>query len=224
LIEENGGDPGLEPAASAVTVSGIHVFNDLGARGRPSKSPEVHVGQPYCVSQRVSRFGDFFLATNFCPAWLFFGRVVTDLNRITGKTMLRRMGGRGNDIREIKKSEQTQDLNGGQVLGRFANGEPAIVEKSYGKGKAILAGTFLGLSYERLHAASTKSLLLSVAKAAGALSSVEVTGPGTSEVEIRRLLAFAGKFWAPAPWLLGTTAILDCFSANTQKQSSSDCF
>lgn len=84
--------------------------------------------------------------------------------------------------------EELEPLAGAHVLGRFTNGGPAIVEKSYGKGKAILVGSFLGLSYEREHADSTKSLLLSFAKAAGASSEVEVSGPATSEVEVRRLV------------------------------------
>lgn len=52
----------------------------------------------------------------------------------------------------------------------------------------MLAGSFLGLSYDREHADPTKSLLLSLAKAAGVSSEVEVSGPGTLEVEVRRLV------------------------------------
>ena len=85
--------------------------------------------------------------------------------------------------------EELEPAGGARVLGRFADGQAAIVERSYGKGKAVLVGSFLGLSYEREHADSTKSLLLSLAKAAGVSSEVEVSGPGASEVELRRLVS-----------------------------------
>ena len=52
-----------------------------------------------------------------------------------------------------------------------------------------MVGSFLGLSYEREHAVPTKSLLLSFAKAAGVSSELEVSGPGASEVELRRLVS-----------------------------------
>ena len=85
--------------------------------------------------------------------------------------------------------EELEPLAGGQVLARFANGQPAMVEKTYGKGKAILAGTFLSLSYEREHDPSTGRLLRSLARAAGVRADVKVSGAGTSEVEVRRLVS-----------------------------------
>ncbi len=86
-------------------------------------------------------------------------------------------------------AEGLDPLPGARVLARFSDGEAAIVQNAVGKGKAILFGSFLALSYEREHDASTKRLLLSLAQATGVTPEVEVSGPGTSEIEVRRLLA-----------------------------------
>jgi uncharacterized membrane protein len=83
--------------------------------------------------------------------------------------------------------EQLQPLGGGNVLARFADGSPAIVEKTAGKGKAVLIGSFLGLAYHEQHARAIKNLLLSLAQAAGVARDVEVSGLDSSEVEVRRL-------------------------------------
>jgi hypothetical protein len=48
-------------------------------------------------------------------------------------------------------------------------------------------GSFPALAYQRQHEGSTKRLLLALARAAGVSPEVEVSGPGTSEVEVRRL-------------------------------------
>jgi beta-galactosidase len=85
--------------------------------------------------------------------------------------------------------EDLEPLAGARVLGRFDNGEAAMVEKSVGKGKAVLVGSLLALAYQREHDDSTKRLLLSLAQAAGVVPEVEVTGAGTSELEVRRLVS-----------------------------------
>jgi beta-galactosidase len=95
----------------------------------------------------------------------------------------------GEAVRGGSFEEELEPLAGAQVLARFSNGQPAMVEKAYGKGKAILAGTFLALSYEREHDPSTGRLLRSLAQAAGARTDVKVSGRGTSEVEVRRLVS-----------------------------------
>jgi beta-galactosidase len=95
----------------------------------------------------------------------------------------------GEAVRGDAFEEELEPLAGGRVLARFSNGQPAMVEKAYGKGKAILAGTFLPLSYERKHDPSTKKLLLSLARAAGVKPGVRVSGHGTTEVEVRRLVS-----------------------------------
>jgi beta-galactosidase len=83
--------------------------------------------------------------------------------------------------------EDLEPLGSARVLGRFDNGQPAIVENTYGKGRAILAGTFLGLEYQRRETAATKQLILALARAAGVEPEVNVSGPDTSQVEVRRL-------------------------------------
>ena len=83
--------------------------------------------------------------------------------------------------------EQLEPLPGGTVLARFADGSPAIVKRSEGKGTAVLIGSFLALAYDRQHDPGVKRLYLSLAQATGASQEVEVSGSGTSEVEVRHL-------------------------------------
>jgi beta-galactosidase len=93
----------------------------------------------------------------------------------------------GEAVRGDSFEEELEPLEGAKVLARFANGQPAMVEKAFGKGKAILAGTLLALSYEREHDPATGRLLRSLAQAAGVKPEVKVSGTGTNEVEVRRL-------------------------------------
>lgn len=84
--------------------------------------------------------------------------------------------------------EDLEPLKGAQVLGRFAGGEAAVVERSFGKGKAILVGSFLAMAYQRQHEEATRRFLTSLAQRAGVAAEVEVSGSGTSDVEVRRLV------------------------------------
>ena len=90
-------------------------------------------------------------------------------------------------IRGDAFEEQLEPLAGGVVLGRFADGAPAIVEKRDGQGNTILIGSFLALAYQDRHEPAVKAFFLSLAGAAGVPSDAEVSGAGTSEVEVRRL-------------------------------------
>ena len=83
--------------------------------------------------------------------------------------------------------EELEPLPGARVLARFADGAPAIVENAYGKGKAILVGSFLAMAYERQHGEATKQVLLAFARAAGVAQEVTVSGHNTSQMEVRRL-------------------------------------
>ena len=85
-------------------------------------------------------------------------------------------------------AESLEPLPKSSVLARFSDGQAAMVVNTFGKGKAILVGSFLALSYEKEHDPSTKRLLLSLAQAAGVTPEVEVSGAGTQETEVRRLL------------------------------------
>jgi beta-galactosidase len=83
--------------------------------------------------------------------------------------------------------EDLQPLPGARIVAQFADRQPAIVENHYGKGKAILIGSFPALAYQRQHEASTRKLFLALARAAGVTPEVMVSGTGTSEIEVRRL-------------------------------------
>lgn len=84
--------------------------------------------------------------------------------------------------------ESLEPFNGSRVLAHFKDGAPAIVENSAGKGKAILIGSFVALAYEKQHSDASKQLLLSLAKVAGVSPEVDISGPGTSEIEVRRIV------------------------------------
>ncbi|MGO8734956.1 MAG: beta-galactosidase [Terriglobia bacterium] len=83
--------------------------------------------------------------------------------------------------------EELEPLPGARVLARFADGAPAMVENDYGKGKAILVGSFLAMAYERQHNDAAKQVLLAFARAAGVTPEVNVSGHNTSQMEVRRL-------------------------------------
>ena len=83
--------------------------------------------------------------------------------------------------------EELEPLPGARVLARFADGAPAMVENTYGKGKAILLGSFLAMAYQRQHNDAQKQLLLALARAAGVTAEVTLSGDNTSQVEVRRL-------------------------------------
>jgi beta-galactosidase len=83
--------------------------------------------------------------------------------------------------------EELEPLPGSRVLARFADGAPAIVENSYGKGKAILVGSFLAVAFQRQHDEAAKQLLLGFARAAGVAPEIRVSGENSSQVEVRRL-------------------------------------
>ena len=85
--------------------------------------------------------------------------------------------------------EELEPLSGAHVLARFANGEAAAVERTYGKGKAVLLGSFLAMAYQRRHEEATKRFMTSLAQAAGVTSEAEVSGSGASEIEVRRLVS-----------------------------------
>jgi beta-galactosidase len=100
----------------------------------------------------------------------------------------------GQPVPGVAFEEHLEALAGAQVLATFPSGDPAIVEKTYGRGRAVLAGSFVGLAYQRTHDAATRALLLALAESAGVRPGVEVTGDGTAEVEVRRLSSDGQQF------------------------------
>ncbi len=85
--------------------------------------------------------------------------------------------------------EDLEPLGDARVLAQFPNGEPAIIENRYGKGRAILVGSFVALHCDRQpDDAATRKFLLALGRLAGVLPEVEVSGAGTTELETRRLV------------------------------------
>jgi beta-galactosidase len=83
--------------------------------------------------------------------------------------------------------EDLAPLAHAQVLARFPDSQAAMVATHYGRGTAVLIGSFAGLSYQRKHSPSTRRLLLSLARLAGVAHDVDVAGVDVNEVEVRRL-------------------------------------
>ncbi len=63
-----------------------------------------------------------------------------------------------------------------RVIAKFANGSPAIVASSYGKGKTITAGSFLGALYESERDANLAKFFTGLLDWAGVSRPVEVSG------------------------------------------------
>ena len=100
----------------------------------------------------------------------------------------------GDIIEGAAFQEDLQPLPTASVLAHFSDGQPAIVQNSFGHGKAILAGSFVGLAYQQKQDAVTGKFLVSLASAAGVAPQVQVSGSGTSELEVRRLISENEQF------------------------------
>ncbi len=100
----------------------------------------------------------------------------------------------GDTIDGASFEEDLQPLAGASVLARFSDGQPAIVENSFGRGKAVLVGSFVGLAHQEKQDAMTGKFFVSLASAAGVAPHVRVSGPGTSKVEVRRLTSEDEEF------------------------------
>jgi beta-galactosidase len=84
--------------------------------------------------------------------------------------------------------EDLQPYSGSRVLGRFEDGQPAVVENTFGKGKAILIGSFIALGYEEHPDSAGQQFLVSLAKLAGVSTPVTVSGASGSVLQVRRLV------------------------------------
>ena len=84
--------------------------------------------------------------------------------------------------------EDLQPYPGSVVLGRFADDQPAVIENSYGRGKAILIGSFAALGYEEHPDPAGQQFLLSLARLAGVSPQVRVSGAPGSILQVRRLI------------------------------------
>jgi beta-galactosidase len=90
--------------------------------------------------------------------------------------------------------EDLTPVDGGRVMARFPDGKAAMVETAYGRGRAILIGSFAGLAYQRKHDSSTARLLVALADAAGIERQVRISGQGSGELEVRRLTSGDRQF------------------------------
>lgn len=82
--------------------------------------------------------------------------------------------------------EELTPYSGSRVVGTFADGQPAVVSHAYGKGHAILIGTFAALEYFREPSDAAKHWFLHLARDAG--MSEDVTVSGGAQLEVRRLV------------------------------------
>jgi len=71
---------------------------------------------------------------------------------------------------------QSYVSQGAEVLGRYADGRVAAVSHSYGKGKAILLGTFPSEGYYRTHDESVRALYARLLEKAGVTPRITVGG------------------------------------------------
>lgn len=91
-------------------------------------------------------------------------------------------------------AEDLQPLSSATMLARFSDGKPAIVENSYGHGHAILIGSFAGLAYQRKLEPTNAEFFRALATQAGIKPEVRVSGPGNSQIEVRRLVGNNQQF------------------------------
>ena len=100
----------------------------------------------------------------------------------------------GDAIEGAAFAENLQPYSGASTLARYPDGQPAILENSFGRGKAILIGSFVGLAYQEKQDPLTGEFLRALASAAGVAPNVQVIGAGTSQVEVRRLISENEQF------------------------------
>lgn len=72
---------------------------------------------------------------------------------------------------------QEYRLAGGQAAGQYANGHLAAVEHAWGKGRALLVGTFPGGSYFRNHAPGTREFFAGLLAWAGVRPQLQCSDP-----------------------------------------------
>lgn len=92
---------------------------------------------------------------------------------------------------------QEYKLAGGQQAGQYANGHIAAVEKSSGRGKTLLIGTFPAGSYYRNHSPATREFFASLLTWAGIEQQVQSSDP---EVKARLHKGAGGTYlWVVNP-------------------------
>ena len=79
--------------------------------------------------------------------------------------------------------KETYFVEGADVLARYADGRAAITEASFGEGKAILIGSYLGLAYTRQRDPSTGRVIAALVEHAADLTRPIVAGRGRVRVD-----------------------------------------
>ncbi len=79
--------------------------------------------------------------------------------------------------------KETYFIEGADIIGSFRDGAPAITEMHYGEGRAILIGSYLGLSYARHGDPSTGRIIAALVETAGELNRPHVSGRGRVRVD-----------------------------------------
>ncbi|HXG64825.1 MAG TPA: beta-galactosidase [Blastocatellia bacterium] len=81
-----------------------------------------------------------------------------------------------------------------RVLAKFADGSPAMVVSTYGKGKMLAVGSFLGMLYEAERDAGVAKFFSGLLDWAGVSRPVEVTGEGAGQnIEVRTMQVGRGQ-------------------------------
>lgn len=83
--------------------------------------------------------------------------------------------------------EDLDPMSDARVLGHFSDGNAAIVENSFGKGKGVLIGSFAALAYQKDGNTAARDLFVSLAEAAEVPHEIQVSGERTSDIEVRHL-------------------------------------
>jgi beta-galactosidase len=101
----------------------------------------------------------------------------------------------GDKLRGVIYEEALESISPrARVIARFTDGSPAIVASSYGKGKMLAAGTFLGLSYESERSENLVKFFAGLLDWAGVARPVEVSGVASDQaVEVRTMESGAEK-------------------------------
>lgn len=95
--------------------------------------------------------------------------------------------------------QQALEPAGARVIGRFAGGEAAVTVREYGRGRAVLIGSWVGLGYHLHRDPATGRFLAGFALAAGARRPAEVEGLPAGQVEARVMV---GETRQEGPYLL----------------------
>jgi beta-galactosidase len=78
----------------------------------------------------------------------------------------------------------------GRVIARFSSGSPAMVASTYGKGKSLTVGTFLGTLYESRREPKLARFFTGLLEWAGVSQLVKLdSGPVIPPIEVRRMIA-----------------------------------